>query len=170
MDPVRVERWSRRLASDAGRLKVGIAWAGRPGHERDAYRSIKLRSLLPVCEIEGIELYSLQKGEGAAQLQTLGVDVEIVDLQEELTDFAETAAAISLLDLVISVDTSIAHLAGALGKSVWILLPHPAEWRWLEHREDTPWYPSARLFRQRKEGDWLEVAREVAAALAQMVR
>jgi len=169
VDPVRVARWSKRLANDRGRLKVGIVWAGRAGHERDAYRSIKLRSLLPICEVEGIELYSLQKGEGAAQLQTLGVDAKIVDLQDELADFAETAAAISLLDLVISVDTSVAHLAGALGKSVWILLPHAAEWRWLERREDTPWYPTARLFRQRKSGDWGDVVERVNAGLQEMV-
>jgi ADP-heptose:LPS heptosyltransferase len=95
--------------------------------------------------------------------------VKIADLSPWLTDFAETAAAVCRLDLVISVDTSVAHLAGALGRPTWLLLRYPPEWRWLLEREDSPWYPSARLFRLRKEGDWSFVAREVAAALAQMV-
>jgi tetratricopeptide (TPR) repeat protein len=167
VDPIRVERWTKRLSDGCG-LKVGIVWAGRPAHVRDPYRSIPLQSLLPIRDVEDVQLYSLQKGAGATQLQPLGGDAKIVDLQEQLTDFAETAAAISLLDLVISVDTSVAHLAGALGKPVWILLPHPAEWRWLEGREDTPWYPSARLFRQRKAGDWDDVVERVKAKLQEM--
>jgi ADP-heptose:LPS heptosyltransferase len=96
--------------------------------------------------------------------------VKIADLSPWLTDFAETAAAICRLDLVISVDTSVAHLAGALGRPTWLLLRYPPEWRWLLEREDSPWYPSARLFRLRKEGDWSCMAREIAAALAQMAR
>jgi ADP-heptose:LPS heptosyltransferase len=95
--------------------------------------------------------------------------VKIADLAPWLTDFAETAAAVSRLDLVMSVDTSVAHLAGALGRPIWLLLPHLSEWRWLLERNDSPWYPTARLFRQRAPGDWREVARQVAAALEQMV-
>jgi tetratricopeptide (TPR) repeat protein len=167
VDPVRGERWAKRLSDGCG-LKVGIVWAGRPGHVRDAYRSIPLQLLLPIRDVEDVQLYSLQKGAGTAQLQALGADAKIVDLEEELTDFAETAAAISVLDLVISVDTSVAHLAGALGKPVWILLPHPAEWRWLEQREDTPWYPTARLFRQRKSGDWDDVVARMKAKLQEI--
>lgn len=167
VDPVRGERWAKRLSEGSG-LKVGVVWAGRPTHVRDAYRSVPLQSLLPLRDVEDVQLYSLQKGAGAAQLQALGADAKIVDLEEELTDFAETAAAINVLDLVISVDTSVAHLAGALGKPVWILLPHPAEWRWLERREDTPWYPTARLFRQHESGNWDDVVDRVKAKLQEM--
>jgi len=167
VDPNRVERWTKQLSDGRG-LKVGIVWAGRPAHARDAYRSVQLQSLLPIRDVEDVQLYSLQKGVGASQLQALGAGAKIVDLQAQLTDFAETAVAISLLDLVISVDTAVAHLAGALGKPVWILLPHPAEWRWLEGREDTPWYPTARLFRQRKSGDWDDVVARVKAKLQDM--
>ena len=169
IDPVRAERWAKRLGNEHGRMKVGVVWAGRASHERDAYRSIKLRALLPICDVEGVEIYSLQKGEGAAQLRELESRPPIVDLQEELTDFAETAAAIGQLDLVVSVDTSVAHLAGALGKPLWVLLPQPAEWRWLERGEESPWYPAARLFRQRGSGDWDELVARVKTGLADMV-
>ena len=113
-----------------------------------------------------IETYKNDRSGDTASLHS----VKITDLSPWLTDFAETAAAVCRLDLVISVDTAVAHLAGALGRPTWLLLRFPLEWRWLLERDDSPWYPTARLFRQRKEGDWLEVAREVAAALAQMVR
>jgi len=160
--PERLERWRQRLAQDR-RLKIGLVWAGSPTHVRDRYRSTTLKALAPLFDVEGTSWYSLQKGPAAAALRESGI--AIVDLQDELTDFAETAAAISALDLVISVDTSVAHLAAALGKPLWLMLPHPAEWRWLEHRDDTPWYPTARLFRQARMDDWNEVVQRMKPLL-----
>jgi len=152
----RLERWRQRLAQDR-KLKIGLVWAGSPTHVRDRYRSTSLDSLAPLFNVEGTSWYSLQKGPAALASGQQESHTAIVDLQDELTDFAETAAAISALDLVISVDTSVAHLAGALGKPLWLMLAHPAEWRWLENRDYTPWYPTARLFRQACMDDWDEV-------------
>jgi hypothetical protein len=163
-EPERLERWRQRLADDQ-RLKVGLVWAGSPTHVRDRYRSTTLKALAPLFDVEGTSWYSLQKGPAAAALRDSGM--AIVDLQDELTDFAETAAAIAALDLVISVDTSVAHLAGALGKPLWLMLPHPAEWRWLEDRDDTPWYPTARLFRQARMDDWGEVVQRMKPILSE---
>src|SRR5689334_18061836 len=145
--PDRLERWRQRLAEDR-KLKIGVVWAGSPTHVRDRYRSTTLEALAPLFDVDGTSWYSLQKGPAALAPEQQESRTTIVDLEDELTDFAETAAAISALDLIISVDTSVAHLAGALGKPLWLMLAHPAEWRWLEDRDDTPWYPTARLFRQ----------------------
>jgi hypothetical protein len=142
---------------------VGIAWAGT------TVGAIDLRLLRPLWDLDGVSWFSLQVGERAGDISSLD-GANITDLSPWLVDFAETAAAICRLDLVISVDTSVAHLAGALGRPTWLLLRHPPEWRWLLERDDSPWYPTVRLFRQRQEGDWLEPVREVAAALAQMPR
>jgi len=154
--------WTERIATTPG-LKVGVAWAGT------TVGAIDLRLLQPLWEAAGISWFSLQVGDRSGDISALG-GVKIADLSRWLTDFAETAAAVCRLDLVISVDTSVAHLAGALGRPTWLLLRHPPEWRWQLDREDSPWYPTARLFRQRKEGGWPGVACEVAAALAQMAR
>jgi len=150
--------WAERVAPASG-LRVGIVWAGT------TVGAIDLRSLQPLWEVAGISWFSLQAGERCGDISLLH-DVKIVDLSPWLTDFAETAAAVCQMDLVISVDTSVAHLAGALGRPVWIMLPYWPDWRWLIERADSPWYPTARLFRQKKAGDWSCVAREVAAALA----
>jgi precorrin-6B methylase 2 len=147
-------------------FKVGLVWAGDPDHLRDRYRSIPLALLAPLTEVEGVRFYSLQKGERAQQIGSTPSFASIVDLGPELCDFAETAAVIGELDLLICVDTSVAHLAGALGMPVWVLVPMPADWRWLEGREDSPWYPTMRLFRQVRQGDWEEVIGRVKAALA----
>ena len=154
--------WAERIPATPG-PKVGVVWAGT------TVGAIDLRLLQPLWDIENVSWFSLQVGERTGDISSLG-GVKITDLSPWLADFAETAAAICRLDLVISVDTSVAHLAGALGRPTWLLLRYPPEWRWLLEREDSPWYPTARLFRQRKEGDWRCVAREVAAALAQMAR
>ena len=152
--------WAERVATAPG-LKVGIAWAGT------TQGAIDLRLLQPLWEITGISWFSLQVGAESRGLSSLD-GVKIVDLAPWLADFAETAAAIRQLDLVISVDTSVAHLAGALGRQTWVLLPHVPDWRWLLDRDDSPWYPTARLFRRRKADDWPGMAHEVAAALAQI--
>ncbi|MGC3965373.1 MAG: tetratricopeptide repeat protein [Rhodocyclaceae bacterium] len=156
--------WQQRIDADAqGRLRVGIAWAGNPTFGRDARRSIPLHALAPLWELEGIAWYSLQKGRGADELATN--TTPLIDLGSHFQTFDDTAAAIDGLDIVIAVNTSIAHLAGALGKSVCVLPYIYPDWRWLEDRNDSPWYPSARLFRQRSLGDWTEAVEELREAL-----
>jgi len=140
----------------AGSLRVGIVWAGNPKHRGDALRSIHLSALEPLASIEGLTLISLQKGIAAHQISEVSelFRSRIVDADPALNDFADTAALVSTLDLVISVDTAVAHLAGALGVPLWLLVPYLADWRWLENRDDSPWYPTARIFRQPTQGDW----------------
>ena len=150
--------WAERIAA-APHPRVGIVWAG------NIVGALDLRVLQPLWDVSGVSWFSLQVGGGSSDISLLE-HAKIADLSPWLTDFAETAAAVCQLDLVISVDTSVAHLAGALGRPVWLMLPYWPDWRWLLDRDDSPWYPTARLFRQRKAGDWAGVAREVAAALA----
>ncbi len=146
-------------------LKIGLAWAGNPKHARDRERSIGLADLLPLLDIDAT-FVSLQKQLRPGDIDTLQ-SCDVVQCSGELGDFCDTAALVSLLDLVISVDTSVAHLAGALGKPVWILLTHAPDWRWLLDRDDSPWYPSARLFRQCETREWGSVVRRVCEALRQ---
>jgi tetratricopeptide (TPR) repeat protein len=158
----RVAKWHECLAVLPG-PRIGLAWSGSRGHANDRRRSIPLDKLMPLLS-SGISFVSLQKDtteEERALLATRG----IVDLGEEIADFADTAAIVSDLDQVISVDTSVAHLAGALGKPVWILLPFAPDWRWLKDRETSPWYLTARLFRQPTPGDWTSVIARVAGEL-----
>ena len=144
--------WQARLAATP-RPRIGLAWSGRAGHERDRERSIGLRAFLPLLET-GATIVSLQKEVRAEDAIVLKDRGDILNAGEELGDFSDTAALMSQLDLVISVDTSAAHLAGALGKPVWILVTHIPDWRWLLERDDSPWYPTARLFRQDATGTW----------------
>jgi hypothetical protein len=146
-------------------FRVGIAWAGNPGYKADRQRSMDLNVLLPLLRISGITWISLQKGPAAEQLSALPDDAHVWDGSSTDKDLAETAALIATLDLVITTDTCVAHLAGAMDKPVWILLPHLSDWRWMQHDETTPWYPSARLLRQRSPGDWAEVITRVARNL-----
>ena len=168
-EPTQCVRWEQKLQSNA-QLTVGIVWAGSPAHTRDRYRSLSLRELARLGEVSGVRWVSLQKGEPAEELKAPPPGLELVDLGPELEDFADTAAVISQLDLVLCVDTAVAHLAGALGKPVWVLLPSPADWRWLEGREDSPWYPTMRLFRQSRRGEWAEVIERVKVALQERLR
>lgn len=131
-----------------GEFKIGLVWAGNPEHTGDARRSIPLATMLPLLRQPGVAWYSLQVGPASEEINTLGLSRVIQDLSPGLRDFANTASVINNLDLVITVDTAVAHLAGALGKPVWILLPYHADWRWMRGRSDSPWYPTARLFRQ----------------------
>jgi ADP-heptose:LPS heptosyltransferase len=130
-------------------------------------RSIELKKLLPLLRVQGITWVSLQKGSAAEQLAALPSDVFVWDGSSREKDLAETAAMISTLDLVVTSDTCIAHLAGAMGKPVWILLPFLADWRWMQETETTPWYPTARLVRQREPGDWAGVVERVVSELSQ---
>ncbi len=145
--------------------RIGLAWAGNPGYRADAQRSTHLRTLLPLLRGANANWISLQKGEAAEQLATLPPDVQIADGSSRDRDLAETAALVATLELVITTDTCIAHLAGAMGKPVWILLPHLADWRWMQQIDTTPWYPTARLFRQSASGDWRGVIDRVIAEL-----
>ena len=148
---------------NSDRPKVGLVWAGSPTHLNDRQRSIPLRLFQDLLDVP-IQLYSLQKGDAAQQLNRLD-NASIIDLSDRLQDFADTAAAIAQLDLVITVDTAVAHLAGALGKPVWVLLPFAPDWRWMLDRADSPWYPTMRLFRQSAAGDWHGVIGEVLRSL-----
>jgi tetratricopeptide (TPR) repeat protein len=169
-DPIQAAAWRQRLASLPGRC-IGLVWAGSGiGHApevlaRNRRRSITLGHLAPLARVPGLSFVSLQKGESASQTSALSASMQVHDYTDELTDFADTAALVAALDLIISVDTAVVHLAGALGKPVWVLNRFDSCWRWLLNRTDTPWYPTARLFRQRAPGDWNSVIAEVGAAL-----
>ena len=149
--------------------KVGIAWQGNPDHALDRRRSLPLQSFAPLAELPGVRLVSLQKGSGSEQLTEQGERLGVLDLTDRLVDFADTAALMSNLDLVITVDTAVAHLAGALHIPAWLVLPRIPDWRWLLERDDSPWYPSMRLFRQSTWGDWAGVIERVTEALRQVV-
>ena len=166
-DPAEVERWGQRLRGNS--LRIGLAWGGNPNYPHDLWRSIPLELLAPLTNLPSATFYSLQLGPPAAQVKQLGPRVHLIDLQDEQKDFADTAAIIANLDLVISVDTSVAHLAGAMGKPVWILLNNSPDWRWLLGRDDSPWYPTARLFRQSTLGNWQEVVARIEPELREFV-
>jgi hypothetical protein len=166
-DPLQVEAWRQRLPGNP--LRIGLVWGGSPLHPHDARRSIALEHLAPLTHLEGATFCSLQAGEPAEQVKQLGPRIHLIDLQDEQKDFADTAAIIANLDLVISIDTSVAHLAGAMGKPVWILLNSSADWRWLLEREDCPWYPTVRLFRQPTPGNWQDVVARVDRELRELV-
>jgi tetratricopeptide (TPR) repeat protein len=166
--PAKAAEWRKKFAGTAG-LKVGIVWAGSPGHRHDRMRSLPAELVLPRLLIPGVQLFSLQKEPRADDRTVLErLKGQIVDLEQHLANFADTAAAVSAMDLVISVDTAVAHLAGALGKPTWILLPHILDWRWLYEREDSPWYPTARLFRQTRSRDWASVLDRLPLELARV--
>ena len=163
------EVWKRRLGGARG-LKVGLVWAGNASHPSDRTRSIAAMEFARLREVEGAAFYSLQKGEAASQVSALAEALPIEDIGPELHDFADTAAAIECLDLVITVDTSVAHLAGALGIPVWTLISKVPDWRWMLDREDTPWYPSMRLVRQTAAGDWRSAMDRIVDNLARAVQ
>jgi hypothetical protein len=168
-DPVRIEKWREVLAVHDG-FRVGIAWQGSPTMlPYDRWRSYPLARLEPLARVEGVRLISLQQGSGSEQIASLGGRFPVVDLGSQLDDsagaFVETAALIANLDLVIACDTALAHLAGALGIAAWVLLPMVPNWRWLLDRDDTPWYPTVRLFRQTSPGAWDDPIRRMGEAL-----
>ncbi len=162
-----VRAWQDRLDRQIGdreKLRVGLVWAGNPQHDNDHNRSIPLQTLLRITD-QAAAFVSLQKDLRTGD-DTLLAQSRIIDLTSQLRDFAETAALLSCLDLVITVDTSVAHLAGALGRPTWVLLPFVPDYRWLLNREDSPWYPTLRLFRQRERGDWKPVIERAGSELA----
>jgi Tfp pilus assembly protein PilF len=165
-DPPLRQQWAARLAPlrATGKPLAGIVWTGRPTHPNDGRRSVTLETLAPLANTGHVQLVSLQKPlppRDAPQFAALG----LTDWSADLTDFSQTLALLAELDLVISIDSSVAHLAGALGMPVWVLMPTPADWRWMHTRTDSPWYPSMRLFRQPRPGAWAEVIAGIVAAL-----
>ena len=146
-------------------LKVGIVWAGSPKHTNDSNRFCQAQNFLVISNLQSVQLYSLQKGGRVPELSSVEPAGSIIDLSGHLEDFADTAQALGKLDLLITVDTSVAHLAGAMGTPVWVLLPYVPDWRWQLHRDDSPWYPSMRLFRQQQPGGWIAVFEQVKKAL-----
>lgn len=157
-DPKRMAGW----AGLPDGVRIGVVWAGNPAHSNDRQRSIPVQALMPLLSAATGAFVSLQAGAAAADGPSV---LAIADNSAELKDFADTAALIAHLDLVITVDTAVAHLAGALGIPVWVRLPHAPDWRWMLHRKDSPWYPSMRLFRQDQPGHWSGVVDQVATAL-----
>lgn len=181
-DPRRVAQWQSFFAAAGQHVgpyvgpyvgphvgsHVGLVWQGNPRFENDADRSLPgLQPLAPLGRVPGARFYSLQKGPGAVEAATPPPGLALVDLGHRIADFADTAAIVAGLDLVISVDTAVAHLAGALGKPCWLLLPaYRSDWRWMADRTDSPWYPrTMRLFRQRDRGNWEDVVTAIAAEL-----
>ena len=165
-DPVLIDQWTDRLSTITRPLKAGLTWSGGSFHKRDHQRSIPLSALAPLAH-PNIQFVSLQIGPAANQITDPSNKLGIVDHTMHLTDFADTAAAIAALDLVITVDTAVAHLAGAIGKETFLLLDYAPDFRWLRDRDDTPWYPSLRLYRQSAPGDWYDPVERIAAELTQ---
>jgi len=162
--------FNRECFARTSNFQIGIVWAGNPNHKQDALRSCDLRYFLPLLNLPEVKLYSLQKGDRVKDIETIASEIKtdlcnIENLDSQLNDFADTAAIVAQLDLVITVDTAIAHLAGAMGKPVWLLLGNHQDWRWMQERDDSPWYPTMRLFRLSKSGDWDELFQRVFAAI-----
>lgn len=164
--PQQAREQAAALPWPAEGLRLGLVWAGNPTHIKDRFRSIPLAQLSPLFNLKNVHLFSLQVGTGNEQLTA--INSPIVDLSTGITDLVDTAAFIAQLDLVVTVDTAVAHLAGALGKPFWLLLSKDADWRWQLEREDSPWYPTARLFRQKDLGDWTGVIDCVTSALERL--
>ncbi|MBU6499131.1 MAG: tetratricopeptide repeat protein [Rhodospirillales bacterium] len=170
-DPPRSALWRERLDAlvPAGLRRIGIAWAGRPTHNNDINRTITLDTLAPLAEVPGIALVSLQKGPATAQIAAYKGAAPLIDLDRQIADFDDTMAVIENIDLVVCVDTSVGHFAGAMGRPAWVMVPQAPDWRWLLGREDSPWYPSLRLLRHRAPRRWDLLVPDVAAELRRFV-
>ncbi|MBF0329840.1 MAG: tetratricopeptide repeat protein [Nitrospirae bacterium] len=156
-----IAKWEKRIGGNKDRLKVGISWAGNPEHRNDRNRSCGFEVMKQLLDIQGIDFYSLQ-----VLNKTGGVHPKLIDFTEEIRSFEDTAGLISSLDLIVAVDTAVGHLGGAMGKEVWIMLPYVPDWRWLIDRDDSPWYPSMRLFRQTEPSDWNAVIDKIFYSLS----
>ncbi|HVT87939.1 MAG TPA: tetratricopeptide repeat protein, partial [Tepidisphaeraceae bacterium] len=162
-DSERLARWKQQIDSIGPGMKVGLIWAGNV--KPDASRTCPLQNFAPLAELNDIRFVGLQKRDNPSGAETPPAGMDFTDMSADLKDFAETAAAMMNLDLIVTIDTSSAHLAGALGRPTWTLLPWAADWRWLSDREDSPWYPTMRLFRQQTKGDWQPVIERIAQEL-----
>jgi len=171
-DPVIVEQWQEKLSSVGG-FRIGINWRGREGIGTFRQRDLPLQQFASIAELPGVRLIRLQKAAGKEELANVGARLKLVDLGDDVDEahgtFIDTAAIMMNLDLVISSDTAVAHLAGALGVPVWVALTFVPDWRWLLDRSDSPWYPTMRLFRQKGPGDWVGAFEEMQAALRILV-
>lgn len=171
-DAQRTEQWRRVLDADAAsfgaaRLRVGLVWAGRPQQWDDRKRSISLAAMAPLARATGVHFYSLQVGGAAAQAAAPPAGMRLIDHTARIADFSDTAALASQLDLLVTIDTSVAHLGGAMGLPTWVLVARAPDWRYHLARSDNPWYPTMRLFRQARDGDWSDAIEAAATALAQ---
>jgi tetratricopeptide (TPR) repeat protein len=166
-EPVKGALWANRLNALLPRRyrRIGIVWAGRPTHTADHNRSMALATLAPLSQLPRVVLVSLQKGSAQSQIGGYWGRAPLINLGPEIRDYADTMAILEGLDLLVTVDTSVGHLAGAMGKPVWIMLPFAPDWRWLLDRSDSPWYPSVRLFRQKKPRDWGTLLADIVAEL-----
>ena len=169
-DRAKCDAWRRQLSGSGSRLKVGVAWAGNPRHVRDAQRSVALGDFRALLENNAVSFVSLQKDLKSGDAEVLAEHGNVLVVADELHDLSDTAAVVANLDLVISIDSSMAHLAGALGRPIWLLTPFSPDWRWLLERSGSPWYPTARLFRQPRLGAWAPVVHEVGEALKRLSR
>lgn len=170
-DPERVLRWKERLAKDSG-YKIGITWRGNPTYASDRYRSIDVKLFQSLSDLGNIQFYNLQKEDVRDDIQRVADSIRIHNFGDELdrqSAFVDTAALMQCLDLVISVDTAPAHLAGATGVPVWLIVSYNNDWRWLTHRTDTPWYPTMRIYRQDRTKDWISVFERLAVDLEQRI-
>lgn len=165
VDEKLIHKWAKKIQSD--NFRIGIVWAGRRSHENDLNRSCHLSDFAPLINIPNVQFYSLQKEWTEDELAKTPKGMALNLLGGGFANFSDTAAAITHLDLIITVDTAVAHLAATLGKETWILLPYVPDWRWLMDKSDTPWYSTVRLFRQEKIGDWKSLFQQVALALQQ---
>lgn len=170
-DPAKVEAWKDRLPGSG--FRIGIAWQGNPNARVDSVRSVPLAAFAPLAKLLGVTLVSLQKGHGTEQLESLPEGMRVETLPEDFAtgpdSFMDTAAVMANLDLIVSIDSAVTHLAGALGRPLFVALKRSPEWRWMEGREDSPWYPTARLFLQQREGEWNEVLERIAGAVAERI-
>lgn len=168
-DPTKVADWAARLSVlvPRGYRRIGIVWAGRPTHSNDSNRSTPLDTFAPLAALPDISLVSLQKGGAQAQIGNYWGRAPLINLGPEVHDYGDTMAIVENLELIVTVDTSVAHLAGAMGKPVWIMLPYAPDWRWLLERDDSPWYPTVRLFRQSVARDWQPVVAAIAGKMTQ---
>jgi hypothetical protein len=169
-EPAHRQAWQKLLHPDRKHQRVGLAWAGNPQHRRNRIRNVPLEKLLPLLALPNIDFYSLQLGAEASEVHQYPEAASLIDLTGHIQDFADTAALMSELDLIISIDSAVAHLAGALGRPVWTLLPYVPDWRWRLAGETTPWYPTMRLFRQPAIGDWDSVVQRVVHELGDYVK
>ena len=165
-DPAQASEWRSLVAScEPARIKAGLVWAGNPQNPNDRARSLALQDLAPLARVPDVTFFSLQKGPAAAQAVAPPAGMRLVDLTPRILDFSDTAALLSQLDLVVSIDTAVAHLSGAMGMPTWVALPFAADWRYHVGRGDNPWYPTMRLFRQERDGDWSAVIAQIAQEL-----
>jgi Tfp pilus assembly protein PilF len=168
-DKEQSRQWSNQLPPNVSRPLIGLVWAGRPENKNDRNRSMRLQDFAPLAAIKNARFVNLQLGPAAEQIRQPPPGLELLDFAGDLRDFADTAAMVANLDLVIAVDTAVAHLAGALAKPIWVLVPTMPDWRWMLGREDSPWYPTMRIFRQKTRGDWIDVVDRVKQELEKFI-